>query len=992
MRVSKRASVRLTALAGCALAGLAQASIAHAQDADTAVEEVVITGSRVIQNGFQAPTPVTVISAQQLQATAPSTLSDALNQLPSFRNSFVAASTGPGAASNAAGAYLNLRSLSAKRNLVLLDGKRVVSTNVSGSIGGATDINILPQSLVQRVDIVTGGASAAYGSDAISGVVNFVLDTKFEGLKGEISGGIAQAGDNKSTRFSLTGGKSFLDGRLHVIASAELYRTQGSPDFTNRDWASNGYAIIRTLAPLPQASASNPTRQLFANVRAANTSLSGLITSGPLAGNQFTAGGNVAAFPFGTVRTATTMVGGGTDGDMGRYLPNLPALDRKTAFLRAGYDLTPDWSVYAEGMYSESESTYRGLLTSQNYTIFSDNAYLAPAVKAALGNTASFNFSRMNSDFGFHRESSLTDLRRGVIGIDGKVAGFTVKAYYEHGEARTKLVDGNNAILTRLYDAVDAVVAPAGIAGVTAGSIVCRSTLTTPGNGCIPLNVMGPGAGSPQAIAYTHADNVQSQRIVQDVVDFSVAGSPFSLWAGPVSIGAGASYRKEQAVATTDPIAPTYNPATPGTAAFRPGLTPVLNIRGFPAALQGSYGGFEFSNLSPLAGEFDVKEVFAETLVPLAKDLPFARSLDLNAAVRYADYSTSGGVTSWKVGLTYRPIDDLRLRSTLSRDVRAANLAELYSGVVQSNPAIIDPFRNSETNTTAVTRSFGNVNLAPETGKTFTAGAVYQPSWLPGFSISADYYNIVLTDAIGTLGGQSILNQCFQGATALCSFVERAAGSGGQLGAITAVNSQYLNVGTNKATGVDIEASYNMPVSRLVSSWNGNLRFRVLANYVGKLTSFTRGGTTVTEGAGRVGQLFPTGSGGSPRWSGTFNLGYDNGPFAINAQVRYIGSGVIDATVDENGVPLSSTAAINANPTGNGQVPNFVSAYTYTDLTTTYKFGPNNRYELFFTINNLFDKDPPIVPSFFIQGTLATNAQVYDTIGRTYTGGLRFKF
>ena len=989
-------TVRRASLCGCALTAMMLASAASAQDAngDAGISEVVVTGSRVIQNGFQAPTPVTVVTAEQLQKTAPSTLSDALNQLPSFRNSFVAASTGPGAISNAGGAYVNLRSLSAKRNLVLLDGKRIVSSNVSGSVGGATDLNVLPQALVQRVDVVTGGASAAYGSDAISGVVNFILDTKFTGLKGEVSGGIAQAGDNQSVKASLTFGQAFLNDRLHVIGSLDYYNSQGSPDFTNRDWALHGYANIRTLAALPQTSLTDPTRIIAPNVRPSNTSLAGLITSGPLAGYQFTPGGGVAPFPFGAYRTATTMSGGSTDPDLGVYLPNVPPLHRRNAFLRASYDLSPDWNVYAEGLYGQAQSVYHGYLQTQTYTIFADNAYLTPAIRAALPSpTGSFTFSRFGQDFGIHEERSLTDTLRFVGGVDGKFHGWTIKAYYEHGEAHTKIVDGNNAILTRLYDAVDAVVAPAGTPGVAAGSIVCRSTLTSPGNGCVPLNLFGPGAASPAAIAYTHADNVQMQKIQQDVADISISGSPFSLWAGPVSFGAGFTYRKEQAVATTDGIAPTYLPATPGTTAFKTGLTPVLTIRGFPTALQGAYGGFESSNLSPLSGSFDVKEVFGETLIPLARDLPFARSLDLNAAIRHADYSTSGGVTSWKVGVTYRPIDDLRLRTTVSRDIRAANLSELYSGVVVSTPALTDPFRNGETNTRAPTLSYGNTALKPEQGDTFTAGFVYQPSFAPGLSMSVDYYSIILTNAIGSLGSQSIVNQCYQGVTALCANIQRAAaGPGEAYGVITGVNNQTFNVGTNKATGIDIEASYHYDLNRLVQSWDGALSFRAIFNYAGKLTSFTKGGTSVTNAVGRIGQVIPSGSGGTPRWAGTFNVGYDRGPLSINVQERYIGSGVIDITVDENGNPLPANATVNPNPTGNGLPGNKIGAYFYTDLTASFKFGPNRRYEAFITVNNLMDKDPPIIPTYFVSGTLATNAQLYDTIGRTYTAGVRFRF
>lgn len=972
--------------------GASPSSVAAGQDG-ASDPQIIVTGTRLDGLGYEAPTPVTVISGEQLLLAAPGSLSEGLNQLPEFRNSFVPASTGPISNAGGGGAFLNLRGLSAKRNLVLLDGKRLPSTNVIASqLAGATDINVLPQLLVRRVDVVTGGASAAYGSDAISGVVNFVLDTSLEGIRVTLQSGISSRGDNASHRLGLAGGTAFANGRGHMIGAVEYNKTEGVKQYGDRAWARHGYAAIRTLAPLPQTSTSDPTRVIVPNVRPSNASSGGLITSGPLAGNQFVAGGGIAPFPFGTLRTATTMQGGSTDPDFGTTLPAVPGNERLNAFGRVSYDLAPELTVYAEGLYGRSESSNQGLLSSfathQAYTIFADNAYLQPDIRARLGATPSFTVGRIDTDWGFNQEDTSYEISRGVLGLDAQLGAFKLRAHYTHGEANHNVASSGNANLTRLFDAVDAVVVPAGTPGLAAGTIVCRTTLTDPTNGCVPLNVLGPNVATPEALAYVLGTASASSKIKQDVFDVSISGSPFDLWAGPVLIGAGASYRKESAVAIADAVSESYNPAVPGTAAFKPGLTPILsgNINRFPASLRGSRGGYESTNPGGLSGSLNVKEVFGEIAVPLAREMALAHSLDFNGAVRYADYSTSGGVWSWKGGVTYEPINGLRLRATRSRDVRAANLAELYQGVSQTNPAIVDPFRNSETNPNVITRTFGNPKVDPERGDTLTVGAVLQPPFLPGFSFSADYYNIKVTNTISTLGGGVIVNQCFQGVTALCGLIQRT--DGATNGPITAIDNQFLNAGMTRSEGIDFDASYRTSVG------NGSLTLRAVVNHLMKLQSRVTGATTTTEAAGRVGATVPSGGGGGAKWSGTLSANLEQGPLSFFVQQRYIGGGVIDATVEADGTPVPSDSAQNANATGNGLVPNKVGAVWYTDATVTAKIagGGLGEAELFFTVNNLFDRDPPVIPTYFFYGTIATNYQVYDVIGRTFSIGARLRF
>lgn len=1023
-----KTSLKTRALCGGALMALAYATAGHAQTTNgNVVDEVVVTGSRVITNGFSAPTPVTVVTLEQMRQTAPNSLGDAINQLPQFKSSFVSASTGFRNGAGDGGSFVNLRGLGAKRGLVLLNGERVVQSQASSSVAGAVDLNVLPQSLVKRVDVVTGGATAAYGSDALTGAINFVLDTKFTGLKGEIRGGITTYGDDRSGNVSLAYGRAFAGGRGHILLSGEHYQTSGVKDFTERAWADNATASVSTGAALPQTSLSNPTTIVASNVRRSSLASGGLVLTGATALKDNTFLGSnavVTPYPFGAYKTASTMVGGGFDPDFGRYFSLLPKTQRENLYFRGSYDLTPNWTAHADFMYGRSKVEYRGLYQSSpagGYTIFSDNVYLTPALRAlatgagattaSLYNAAtgrfeasptvkSFTIGRINTDWGFEIQKSSFAMARESVGLDGKVGLWSVSAYYTHGQSSHKDAGPGEANNVRLYDALDAV-ASTGAAGLpAAGTPICRSTLASPSNGCVPLNVIGQNVASAQALAYILPGSgpTLDQHLTQDVLDFSFHGEPFSLWAGPVSFGAGATYRREEGHATADAVSEGYNPAilNPLSAAYKPGLTAPLTINGYPTGLQGGRGDWSGFNPGGFKGKFDVKEVFAETLVPLAKDAAFAKSLSVNAAIRYADYSTAGGQTNWKVGMIYEPVADIRFRAATSRDIRAPNLFDLFGGVTQSNGQFNDPFRGNGQTQGALTISQGNRSLQPERGRTTTMGVVLNPRFIPGFTLSVDSYNIIITNAIASPGAQTIVNQCFSGNTPFCSLFVRDNTTPGAfaVGPITTIFNTQQNIGTTKQNGLDFEASYHLPLSKIFDGRNDALNFRVLANYMSKNSTVVVGATSTTNSVGINGGGIAAGTGGNVDWQGSFNLNYQNGPLSINWQERFINSGKINATSDAAGNPNPANAAINPNVTGNGQVPNTVPDYFYTDLSATYKFGKDRRYEAFVTIANLFNKAPPTQTgsAAFGYGVLPTNYTLYDTLGRNFTLGVRFKY
>ncbi len=1055
---------------------------------------MVVTGSRVITNGFAQPTPVTVLSMEQMRQTAPDSLSDAILQLPQFRSSFAPATSAfnPGSTSNAGASFVNLRGVGSSRGLTLLNGERVVPSSTGN--GSAVDINVLPQQLVRRIDVVTGGASAAYGSDALSGVTNFILDTKFVGVKGEVRGGISTYGDNGNVGASIAAGHAFLGGRAHVIASYEYYRTQGIKNYGqgDRGWAESQVGVYANTAacPLPQTSTTCPTRIVTGPIFPAGFSSGGIITASTLTGPALTAlgvptatapatpltfiggsagnsnaGVTTVPFPFGTMRTNTTaatgqMLGGGIDRPFGQYLNFIPVTLRHTGYIRGEYDLTPNWNVHADALYGWSATKYFGQIPSNSgtgqlspFVIAQDNPYLPANIAAALNaapapitapnlyNPATGKFdgprvntisvSRINADFPVQQNFANHATLRVTLGIDGKFDAlgttWNTTGYYAHGRAMFTSSTYHNVLTTNLFNAVDAVRSPGGAGLAAAGTPICRSTITNPNDGCVPLNVIGQNTATKAALDYIQGGaNIQgnshsSQILKQDVVEFGIHGQPFSTWAGPVSVGGGGSYRREAVTSSADPISDSYTPAIVGTPAYRAGLTAPLTINGFPggsvaggvtggAASPRGIKGTGWSNVnngSGPPGSLNVKEAFVETLIPLLKDSSFGRSLDLNMAFRYADYQYGGGVKNWKVGVSYRPIDDIRIRTTLSRDVRAPSLSNLFAPNQITLAGGTDPFRLGTTGQAEAggggnSISAGNPNLKPETGTTFTIGTVLTPRFAPGLTLSVDYYQILIKDEINNLGIQTVINQCFTGNTSFCSLITRNAdpasfGAGNTVGPIVQVFLPVLNSGYQKLGGLDIEASYVFPLSRVFEGRNDILSMRAVFNYQGKNAVFITGGTSVTNTVHTIAGGVIQGTGGNYDWGGNINFNYRNGPLTLNWQQRFINKSKILNNVSEDGVPNPINLLVNPSAgtaaTLNGLLPATVPAYWYSDVSVNYKFGPNSRYEAFLTVQNLFDKDLPQLGSIFApQGVIPTNNAVYQLTGREYTAGVRFHF
>lgn len=951
---------------------------------DGQTADIIVTGSRVVQNGYQAPTPVSVLSGQALSEIAPTNIADAVNRLPSLNGSTTPRTAITSVSSGALGVnQLNLRGLGSNRTLVLLDGKRVINAsaiNSSNASFAAPDVNTIPNGLVSRVEVVTGGASAAYGSDALAGVVNFVIDHKFTGIKGTLQGGVTTYGDDRNYLGSLTIGKAFADDKGHLLLSGEFTHNDGIKG-TPRPWNDNS-AIVFTN-PSYTATNGQPFYLLARQIGTSNGTPGGLITRGctgvgtgcttasPIRGIVFGAGGQPGTFNFGTIAGApsasNTGVGNVMSGGDWQYsrIDNGVDLDgkqtRATAYGRLSYDVSDGIELYAEGQYAHTNATSTATPNRRlnNLTITLDNPFIPAAVAAqaaALG-LQSFIVGTTNGDIGRVVVNNQRDLTRFTVGADGKFgvlgSSWSYDAYYQHSQNIVKNAAQNAGITANYLLAVDAVRNPAN------GAIICRSTLTNPGNGCVPFNPLGTGVNTAQAISYVTGTSQRRDVLKQDVAAFDVRGNPFSTWAGPVAVAFGVEHRRESLTGQTDAldVNPSVNPYFAG-------------------------------NYHASSGSYEVTEGFFETEVPLARDTAWAKSLDFNGAVRETSYTTSGTVTTWKVGGTYVPVSDIRFRASHSRDIRAPNLGELYSaGQTQSGTSLFDPFTNTNlSNSFAVTA--GNPNLKPETGDTNGVGVIVSPRFIPGFQASVDFYSIKVKNAVATPGVQQVVNLCFQGVTSVCPAITRTNG------VITAVGVLPQNIASQFTKGLDFDVSYQVPLPSIAPGTDAKLVFRGTANYVFKLRTTDNTGTY--EGAGVLGSFTTLNSTAlsSPKFRSTFTAAFVSTPFDINVTWRHVGGGVYDydlITCTSN-CP-ASTPLDSGTLTGNTINGNSIKSNNLFDLGISLRpFSASRSAEIFLAVDNVFNKAPPLIYGVVQDGYYQGQSNfAYDRIGRSFRAGIRFK-
>jgi len=904
----------------------------------------VVTGSRVARDSNKASVPVVIVSQQAIRDTGAANIQDVLADLPAVGQNISRTSTNFSVTGNGQ-ATVNLRNLGSSRTLVLVNGRRFVAGLPGTSI---VDLNNIPTDLVKQVEVVTGGASASYGSEAIAGVVNFILDKDFEGLRVRGQTSISDKGDAARQLLSMTAGTSFADGRGNFVVNGQYDRDEGLRS-RNRSFSA---------VDIPNRSSFN-AQGLF--------SPNGSFAPGA---GTFTFDENNVLKPF---------EGANIDGfnrNEDRFLA-VP-VERFLVTGLAEVALNNGLTAYSEVNYADTKSRSRlepqavanSFLTNPDGSVYAGIPITNPLIPDAIRNSmiaqsvTELPFRRRSNEIFDRSNSNDRETWRVVAGLRGSLGRqLEWDAYYTHGETRD-FTSSETVLGPNYINALDAVFVD--------GQLVCRDPAARAA-GCAPLDIFGFNTASAAASNYvTNGGQLSTYdaKVKQDIAAVSLSGDIFELPGGALSFATGFEYRRESSVEDFD---------------------------------QATNDGKTLGNqLSDTRGSYNVKEGFVEVVAPILSDRPFFNYLGIEGAVRYADYSTVGGVWNWKAGATWSPLAGLRFRGVYAEAVRAPSIADLFSAQSETFPAIVDPCDQRAGGgdgapisvvslpaaclaipaiaTAAATpggfvystaqiqtiNGFvgGNPNLKQETAETLTLGAVFTPRMVPDISISIDYYRIKVEDAIGIIGQQTSLDECLTGGgdAIFCTNIIRD-GSG----RVTSVNALNLNTGAALVSGIDTQIDYRKELGA-----GAVLDLRLIWNHLLKQqqTSFP-GGPTQNElgqldcfSCGRLG----TGFRDRVNTSTTFSLGN----VALNWRSRWMSS-VVD------------TLGPTAIRTG---------AFWYNDLQLRFKADSIGPTEFYLGANNVGDKKPPRFGDTNLvtfPGT-QTSATTYDLFGRMLYAGVDVRF
>jgi iron complex outermembrane receptor protein len=983
-----------------------------APPADTKpVEEVIVTGSHIAVSTFNSPTPITTIDSSTIQNLGITSVNDAVDLIPQNSNFTSAANVGLGNF-NIGAQFANLRGLNpffGTRTLTLVDGERFVPT----SAGGAVDLNVVPSLLISRIDVVTGGASAAYGTDAVAGVVNILLDTRFEGLKLQLDGGETSYDDGGDLHAGIAWGKGFADGRLHEVAGAEYEDAQGIGACSEvRPWCAQGYSEFTNGGYLtngqphyiiaPGGTSFQPTTGMLDSLAFGYL---GQFNNAGTALVPFNPGLYGTGLPF-----TATQNGAGPNTYDGVTIR--PPVIHWSLYSHTEYDITDSLQANLDLSFAQRRSTNTQASDGPGAPanlIFPNNAYLTPAVLAQMGPVPAFLFEDTANELSLVN-STTNNAGRAVLNLKGDIAGsWKWDGYYTWGENGTRQRLANDIVeWLGIPTAIGGPPAPPGtydffnwatnaVLNPATNTVQCAATI--PGNpaynplaaGCSPLNLFGTKNASAAALAYAYRDLHEDDAYTQQVVSWSANGDLFSgIGAGPIKAAIGAEYRHQMASVTHD------------------------------MADQPWYNQYLLSYGEDYTGTIDVIEGFGEINAPLLKDLPLAKNLSLDLAVRETEnkndetdtgQSEKFNFPTWKFSVLYDPTDWLRVRADRSRDTRAPSFYELWSENIADGGlfgTVPNPWKNPPgtanygVSTDAARVQTGSYNpaigLRPEQATTTTAGIVITPTGaLDGLKLSADWWEISIDDAIAEIGssiggGGTIVNLCYQGFTYYCQFIQGTPNGTGGFSQITAVDNFNLNLGSYTVRGYDFEVDYRLPFSRFASGRGDSLDFRILTTYQYDQIVSPGQGVAAYNFAGQTG---PTGAFGDfntvPKWQGNAFVTYANGPFTGVIQIRYVGSGKYGVTDSGTGLPF-----IGAGEPGYSTVypasinNNSVASATYMNISLNYTlpfFNTDGRsLQIFGTLQNVFDKYPPVAPG---GNGYPTNPVYFDTFGRTWKAGVR---
>lgn len=951
-----------------------------AQAAEAPADEalVTVTGSRISRSGFDQPTPVTVIDQAAIQAAAEPNLADFVNQIPSVVGSVTPANTQRNLSGGTSGLNtINLRNLGSNRTLILLDGRR----SVGSAINGTVDINTIPQGLVKSVEVVTGGASSVYGSDAVAGVVNFILDKKFTGLKGDLTYGETTFGDDTTYRLSLTGGMKFAGGRGHIIVSGDFLDRAGVLG-APRPWASENVHLIQNPAFVP----GNGRPELLASARTGlNTLTAGGIITRPLAsqsaaslnylGTYFGVGGTINQYNFGENRLNNSPWTLGGDFLVSQHFDQTsiqPGENVKSIFGRVSFEVASNFEVFAEATYNASRSANAGgYLTSKgNITVNTRNPFIPEPLRSRMiaDGIGDFRIGSWEGDLPARFSNNDRRVQRYVAGFTGGFdalgSDWNIDGYYQHGVSNVRVQLNQIINRTKLNYARDAV-------RDSSGNIVCRATAARLADplfaGCLPYNSFGTGVNSQAVVDYIVGDPYTDQKYTQDVAAVNFSTSIENGLIDPIGIAFGVEHRREA-------------------------------VSGFVEDQFRS--GWIVGNFEATQGSFNVTEAYLETLFRLPLGFEFA------GAARYTDYSQSGTVVTWKTGLTWQPVDDLRLRFTRSRDIRAPNLGELFQAGSRRTNTVSDPWQTGRPAVRFTETVTGNLALQPEKADTLGFGAVYRPSYLPGFGLSVDYYDIRINGAVGLVTAQEIMDLCRSDTSPeLCNRIQAIVAQGtanertigfGQAGFSLAGGApgvdEYLianspvNFVTNRARGIDFEASYRFNLNNIIGKAPGNIALRAVA------TRFLED-SAESPVQSKINTAGQNTFGGPPNWTFRATLDYTiPDTFSFQLVGRGLSSGVYSNDFTECQTTCPNPINERFRTIDNNRIPGAFYLDTFLSYTLPVeRFKP----QLYLQVRNLLNEDPVKIgkgPSDNSNVDVGINQTLYDFLGRTFRIGIRFNF
>lgn len=961
-------------------------------DEPAAAQDVIVVSGTRIRNTdqYDFASPIVAIGEEAIQNSGVTNLTDFLTEAPALSGSYNS-NDGSGANAGIGGVGLNLldlRNLGTQRTLTLIDGRRHVAA-VPGS--ASVDLNSIPIDLIERVDIVTGGASAIYGADAVSGVVNFVTKRDFEGYTVRAQSGISEEGDGASTFVSATIGTNFAGGRGNIAANFEYGHDDRLLLSDRSEFGPSFQAFFENQDDL-QDDPNVPDNILASDVN--------YLDSSPISAIDVDFDFLPDFLGDGTPYVPGTFLGGffesgGSGTPVSTYSGEiLPNIDRYIGNLLLSYELTDSVRVFAEGKYARVNSDSFGQPTFDFFIgVPTDNPFIPaninnPDVNAFDPLGIVLITGRDNLDLGRRGEDNKRETYRGVVGIEADLtAAIRFDASYTYGQSDNTVRQTNTRFNDRFFAALDAVDEGEFLTGTPNGNIVCRSNLTgdatssnqsvtgafffddfdelsfTPGpnSGCVPFNLFSNDQNQA-ALDFINTTAVDVSTIKQHVATAAISGEfgeNFALWGNPIGFAIGAEYRKEISESIPDPVNTT---------------------------------GLTFGNaLFPERGSFDVYEGFAEVRVPIVQDQPFFYDLTANGAVRVSDYSTIGTTLTYQGGLVYSPIPDFRVRGTYAQAVRAPNIGELFAPSNQTFAFIDDPcafnardegseFR--EGNCVALLQglglndeqiagftgdagvslpglSTGNPDLNEETAKTFTVGAIFQPTFIPGLILSADYYDIEIEDAIATAGVNTLLELCVDAETLdneFCDNIDRIPVGDGfdptDAGLVNGFVLQPQNVAAFSTKGIDFSARYRLPTDSF-----GVFNFSFVGNHLITLETQGTPGADFVENAGVI---------GAPEWQVNFDLNWTLDNFNFNYGINYF-----DETL------RYSRRRIEANP--DIVAPEYLKIDSKFQHDLQFRWTAEERASFYVGVNNVFDQRPDIGLTFY----------PVSAVGRFFYAGVR---